>query len=138
MKTKEQILKLINTKHIETNSVAKAIEYAYKELQPEWINAPKKPYLSNPHTSEQALAYSAALKQYEDDMEVYKTNKKLRDEQNNIVHEALVEFIKEEACLCDVPKQYQDKVYARAYEDGHSSGMYEVYLKLNDLVEIFI
>jgi hypothetical protein len=117
--------------------VSKAIEYAYKELQPQWIDAPKKPYLSNPHTSQQALDYSSALKQYEEDMEVYKSNKKLRDEQCHVVHEAITEFIKEEACLYDIPKQYQDKVYAHAYEDGHSSGMYEVYLKLNSLVKIF-
>lgn len=137
MITKELALKKINNKYSTTGSVSSTIEFANKELMPEWINAPKKPLLSNPHTSEQALAYSSALKQYEEDNEIYKLNQKIRYEQCNIINEALVEFIKQEACLNTVPKEYRDKVYARAYEDGHDSGMYEVYIKLCNLVDIF-
>jgi uncharacterized protein YaaW (UPF0174 family) len=85
-----------------------------------------------------ALKFSQDLKQYEDDIEIYDANERIRKEYVNIIDNEILEFIRTEAGLYDtVPKQYQDKVWSRANEDGHSSGMYEVYLKLCNLVEIF-
>ena len=53
------------------------------------------------------------------------------------IENVAVEFIKEMSGLNEIPEQYRDKVYSKAYEYGHSSGLSEVYNTLVDLVEIF-
>ena len=58
-------------------------------------------------------------------------------EHNGEVNVLIEGFIKKESGLFDIPEQYQNKVYYRAYSDGHSAGYYEVYQKLCELVEIF-
>lgn len=55
-------------------------------------------------------------------------------EMNDIIEQ----FIKDLSGLNSiVPEKYRDKVYQKAYDDGHSAGYYEVYLHLQDLVVIF-
>jgi len=46
-------------------------------------------------------------------------------------------YIKDIAGLNTIPKQYQEKVWSKAYSDGHSNGYVEVYNCLNNLLEIF-
>jgi hypothetical protein len=116
--------------------IVRTIEEASR-LYPESITKPIKPRLDNPHTSQQALAYSAALQEYENDIEVYNANDKLRNQEIRVINEQLVAFIKDVSGLYGIPKQYQDKVYSYAYNRSHSDGMYEIFLTLCELVNIF-
>lgn len=136
MRRPEDIKKLLYDKYDSTGSMVTTIEYG-KSLYPEYIKAPNKPKLEYPHTSQQALDYSSSLKQYEEDVEVYNSNQSFRDAQIHMINDQIVALIKDDSGLYDIPKQYQDKVYAYAYEDKHSDGMYQVYLTLTELVAIF-
>jgi len=55
----------------------------------------------------------------------------------NDINDVIIEYIKSESGLGKVPEQYRDKLYRIAYERGHSSGFYEVYQELCELVDIF-
>jgi hypothetical protein len=53
------------------------------------------------------------------------------------VYSLLTIKLKEDSGLNTIPEQYRDKVYAYAYEQGHSSGMSEVSIYLERLLQIF-
>ena len=60
-----------------------------------------------------------------------------RDKATN-VYAVIEEIIKRVSYFySSVPKQYQDKVFSHAYQEGHSNGYDEVYNYLLDLVNIF-
>lgn len=117
--------------------VYEAAEFARKSY-PSYPEQPQKPFLSRTHTSRDAAIYGRGLMDYERKINEWKVRRdKYRDECNEI-DVAVQDYIREVSGLNDiVPKQYQDKVYAIAYEDGHSAGYYEVYNKLSTLIEIF-
>jgi len=100
---------------------------------------PNKPNLSTKHTSYVASEYAKELGIYEavllpEYQSKLKEFNELRDLNNNLI----VEFIKDESGFSKiVPSQYQDKVYAYAYQQGHSGGFSEIYNILNDLIGIF-
>jgi hypothetical protein len=98
---------------------------------------PVKPHLSKNVTSEEAFKFANDLKEYEGKLVDYKKEKEEYKTQRNIITSIIVEFIKKESGLYDIPKQYQDKVYYKAYQDGHSDGYYSVYQHLEELVDIF-
>ena len=117
-------------------SVSKAVEYAYT-FKPEYPTAPKKPYLSSKHTSEEAKQYALDLAEYEEKMVAHRKVKEEYNLASSEVDGIIVEYIKEVSGLNRIPEQYRDKLYRKAYEDGHSSVYHEVYLELVELVEIF-
>ncbi len=86
----------------------------------------------------------AAAKEYFEKMDEYHTKQQKYSEEFNAVRnhnnevDALVLFyIKEDSGLFNIPKEYQEKVYERAYSEGHSGGLMEIYNHLCDLVDIF-
>jgi len=99
---------------------------------------PKKPYLNNSHTALEASEYAHNLANHEDSIIDY-NNKK--SEYDKVLGERIViveEFIKlESGFYIVVPEKYQSKLYSFAYSEGHSSGYYDIYNKLSELVEIF-
>lgn len=56
---------------------------------------------------------------------------------NRAVNNLIEEYILEESGLNTIPEQYRDKVGRYAYDVSHSSGHYEVYQTLCELVKIF-
>jgi hypothetical protein len=112
------------------------IEYA-KSKYPVYIERPSKPILSNKPTSDEALEYAYKLKEYEDSIKIYDEQKKNHQEKINKIDGIIEEFIKDAACLKNVPEKYRNKVYSKAYSDGHSDGFFSVYQNLCGLVDIF-
>jgi len=56
----------------------------------------------------------------------------------SVISNIIEEFIKDVSGFNKtVPDDKKSKVYSKAWEDGHSSGYYEVYLCLLSLVELF-
>jgi DNA-binding ferritin-like protein (Dps family) len=119
------------------NSVMEAIQWAESQYKNEYKSAPSKPILSNNATSEEARKYADLLEVYEKETIDHKETIRLYYEKMNKIQSVIVEYIKDYTGLNTIPKQYRDKVYSKAYEDGHSGGFYEVYLKLESLLEIF-
>jgi len=118
------------------NDCYKAIEWA-KSQYGEYPSRPSKPYLKHGHSSIEAKQYVIDLEDWEKTKADYDKNMIAYKGNQNAITEVIVEYIKDMAGLNTIPEQYRDKVYRQAWEDGHSSGYYEVYLKLDSLVEIF-
>ena len=102
----------------------------------DYPSKPKKPYLARTHTSEDAELYVASLKTWEKEIEIYKEklakfNKRTRELEDQFKHDAL-----DDVGLLGHPKA--DKIYNKAWEDGHASGLHEVYQELCDLAELFL
>lgn len=67
-----------------------------------------------------------------------KRNDALKKQRHGVnIGEMMEEFIREASGLNEIPKQYRDKVYRHAWESGHACGYSEVYIHLQELVEIF-
>lgn len=133
----EQVtLKVLQSKYDEYQSVIDTIEWAKKQYG-DSPRLPTKPVLLVKHTSEDVGKYQKDLHEYEKAYDNHKIEKERFYTNKSKIEDAIVEFIKQEAGLDTIPEQYRDKVYTKAYEDGHSSGYYEVYLKLDSLIEIF-
>jgi len=88
-------------------------------------------------TAQEHREYADKLELYEKEMEEYKVQEKECNIHNLKVDSLILDFIKNEAGLNNIPEQYWNKVFSKAWSDGHSSGYYEVYQKLCELVEIF-
>jgi len=106
------------------------------ENKMEYPARPKKPYLPREHTSEDAELYAFELKNWEKDIEEYRErikvfNAETRRLEDQFKHDAL-----DDVGLLNHPKA--DKIYSKAWEDGHSSGLYSVYQELCDLAELFL
>lgn len=128
---KEDILK----KMTELDAPYQAITWAL-EQRPKRLVKPAKPK-GFPKTAAEARVFADALEAYELAMRQYQDH---ADECGKVTCEietAITSFIKREAGLDTIPGQYQDKVWQRAWRDGHSAGYYEVYLHLCELVDIF-
>ena len=117
-------------------SVSSAIEFAEK-IYGKYPDRPSKPTLQKNANSAEAKNYAILLEQYESAMESYSQEMALYKKNSQEIQSVIVDFIKEYAGINIVPVQYRDKVYLKAYSDGHAYGFYEVFLKLNDLIEIF-
>lgn len=135
---KKLTLKDLQEKYKEPEqSIYSVIEYA-QSLYPTYPDHPKKPFLKRgDHTSEEASLYAKELKSYENQIAIYRKEKQAYDEKVREIDEVIIAFIKEEASFSMVPKESQDKVWNKAWEDGHSSGYSEVYHQLCQLVELF-
>lgn len=120
----------------EFDSVLKAIEETERRT-PVFPEGPQRPRLAQKHTSNEALEYSHALSVYENEFEAYKRLEKDHLEIVAEIYEGLEIYIKDQAGLNTIPEQYREKVWSRAWQEGHSGGRYEVYLNLVELVNIF-
>lgn len=98
---------------------------------------PKKPFLTKGAGSVAAQKYAEELAAYESENETCKQARDAAQEHNRKVNELIETLIREESGLNLIPEQYRDKVYAYAWQTGHSSGYSEVYNHLSELVDIF-
>ncbi len=120
----------------QTQSIENAISFA-KDSYGEYPSRPKKPILKHNANSTEVLEYADLLKIWETDNENYKAAIEEYNKTKTQINQVLEDFIKDEACLNTIPEQYRENVYAKAWNDGHSNGYYEVYCQLVSLVEIF-
>ena len=120
------------------DDINKALTYA-NSFKPAYKKSPSKPLLNNVSrlTSKEVIEYGSVLAQYEKELEEYKLTEVLDRSIRNSIDNIIVEFIKYEAGLDNIPMQYRDKVYSYAYSKGHSYGHHEIYNELVQLIEIF-
>jgi hypothetical protein len=119
------------------DSVYNAIAWAQNQIEP----TPKNPVKPRMTTQQPSLGevqiYSGLLEIYDKAYAEY--SKELADvkERTLNIYCTLVDYIREESGLNNIPEQYRSKVYNKAYSDGHAEGYYSVYQHLCNLVEIF-
>ena len=130
------VLSAMNHKYESTGSVSTAIEFAIN-MKPKYVSRPIKPSLSSKHTTDDVLAYANSLKEYDSKLVKYNTEREENIKMDKTIDSAIELFIKNVSGLNSIPLQYRDKVYNKAYQDGHSSGYYSVYQHLDELVGIF-
>jgi len=111
-----------------------------KVVVPEYQSKPKTSDFYkkvNDPTAKELRAYADAVEEHE---KYNRARERAQKKQRNATPNSgdlLVDFIKHESGLNDIPEKYQEKVYRIAYDRGHSSGYSEVYYYLQELVEIF-
>lgn len=117
-------------------SVCHIIERAedFKQSHPA---TPYKPRLKDNATSDEVREYAKLLEEYEKSYEEYKLEHLRVRDFNMEVENEIESFIKDISGLNDIPEKSRDKVWYKAYQDGHSSGIYSVYQELCELVELF-
>jgi hypothetical protein len=101
------------------------------------IQKPNKPIKPVDFSSDSFRKYANDLETYETKLEEYQSNFTLGQIHNMKVDARILDFIKIESGLNNVPEQYREKLFRKAWSDGHSSGYYEVYQQMCELVEIF-
>lgn len=127
----------ITKQDLEKFTVYEAIEYV-ESLEPDYILRPSKPILAVKHTALEVKEYAKNLERYNTNLVEYTDKKEEDDKIRQELNGVLQDYIKDMAGLYDtVPKANQNKVWAYAWQQGHSSGYGEVYGYLVDLVELF-
>lgn len=121
------------------SSIQEGIEFIESHLG-EHPKKPKRPTLTNPRPSaEDAYEFAKLMEEYEAKLPQYEKELAEYRENENVVYDSIRMYILDQSGALDhVPQQYLDKVYSYAYEEGHSDGHYNVFLKLSDLVTIFM
>lgn len=84
--------------------------------------SPKRPRLEFRHTSEEAMSYAVAMKQYEQDLAEFQRRTVMSDYQINMVRDAIPDAIIKEHGLKSLSKKLNLKAYQYAYEESHSNG----------------
>ena len=120
----------------EFKTVFNAIDWAKNQYE-DYPKIPIKPILSPDHTSTNLEEYIEALRQYDKEKITYNEKLETYKERQRNINDVITNYIKEEAGLDIIPEQYRDKIYQKAYNDGHSNGYYEIYINLCELVDIF-
>lgn len=132
--------------NVGVDSITLAIEWAKSQYPkyPERVSKPTMPTLSSKHTSEDLSVYTKdfasyqdKFKEYEEKTKTYKTDLESYNTKVREINKVIEEYIKEEAGLNDIPEKSRAKVFAKAWQDRHGSGYYEVYLELEELVDLF-
>jgi hypothetical protein len=118
-------------------NVSDAIQFA-QNTKLEYPARVSKPVLKDTNNVEALMTHVEALKQYDIEKAKYDIELKAYNDGKNATNNVIVEFIKDESGLNNIPEQYQDKVWYKAWRDGHSDGYYSVYQELLDLVDIFM
>lgn len=127
----------ITKRDLEKLDVYEAIKYVEK-LEPKYIQKPIRPNLKFNPSSTEAREYTANLEQYETDLVEYEIKNDERSKISGELYLVLEDYIKDMAGLYEVvPKANQSKVWAYAWQQGHSSGYGEIYGYLSELVELF-
>ena len=137
VKSKTTIMKKIDYINKFGTHVYEATEHT-KTLYPKYPESPVKPrLLTIKSTPAEHREYANQLEKYNELMVTFRHEK---DEHRKIVSEIdneLIEYIKEVSGLNTIPEKFREKVWNKAYEDGHAYGYSEIYNHLIDLVDIF-
>ena len=95
----------------------------------------KQPILTSAHsTAEDARKHWMAMQEWEKNMEAFKVAIKAYHKEEGELMARFREDVLRENGLNGHPKA--DKVYARAWEEGHANGLYEVSIWVSKLAEI--
>ncbi len=119
------------------NNTLDAIQFAESEINKLYVKAPVKPFLAKIHTPDEVIQYAEKLKQYEVDLIEFNDNKIFSEIEKEKAIKILETYIKDEACLHTIPYQYREKVFEIARKKCKSSGYFEVFNFLCELIEIF-
>lgn len=106
-------------------------KYEIKEPYPE---RPAKPQLSSSHTSAELKHYAVAFDTWEKKRDAWKVAYLLHSSRRREAEEQFKADALESVGWTHRPGR--DLVYARAWEQGHSSGLSEVYNELVELTEL--
>lgn len=101
------------------------------------VERPRNPNHIGIKTSAELFEIAEKMKVYEKEMEEYLVQEKECKFHNLKVDSLINAFISEESGFNTIPEQYRNKVFSKAWSDGHSDGYYAVYQELCELVEIF-
>jgi hypothetical protein len=132
--TIQDVVSYMNENHFSLSDMIEIIRNSNNVNLPEY---PHKPHLDSKHSSYDVLKYAEDLKQYEIDIKKYNAEHIKYRNENYRLNNLIKELVCIEASLDTVPEKYREKVYSYAYEHSHSTGYYEVYLTLCNLVDIF-
>ena len=108
-----------------------------RESHMSYPDRPTKPILKKDHSVADAKQYATDLEQHTKADLLYRKEREAVGEYNSKLDSELQKYIIDMSGLDTVPEQYRDKVWAHAWERSHSSGYYEVYDTLCDLINIF-
>lgn len=122
---------------VEIEGIYSAIQYGINN----YLTSPQKPAkpqmpIGTP-TSTQAREYADKLEEWEAAIPIWKEARENCIDYNRDIDGHIEYAIKTYAGLQNIPQQYRDKVWQKAWEDGHGYGFGEVYNKLCSLLEIF-
>ena len=128
----------LKTLELYEGNVYESIKFA-EETIGERPSKPQKPILKKDHTTIDVKNYALDLEVYDSKILEYELLLKEHNKKINHTCDIIQQFIKKSARLDLVPVQYQNKLYQYAYREGHSSGYYEVYQILSEIInEIFL
>ncbi len=131
--TCEDMLDLYNNCY---QSVYHVIEKA-EDFKQSYPATPYKPRLKDNANSTEVKEYAKLLEEYEEAYKQYELNKYIIDSLDNTIDNEIEAFIKEVSELNTIPEKSRDKVWHKAWQDAHSSGLYSVYQQLCELVGLF-
>lgn len=97
---------------------------------------PEKPHLSG-STATAFRKYADELEKYEEKMKEFKKEKQRIDNNNSLIDKTFQEYIREESGVTKLPEILQNRLWSKAYEDGHDDGYTSVYYHLCELVQLF-
>ena len=119
------------------DSLSNTVDYAH-DLMVRTRKISIKPTLNTRQpTPAQLVEYTTRMTEFEKQKDISAADREANIKHNAAIDAFIINMIKEEAGLFDISKQYQDKVYAHAYQCGHDEGIMGVYNHLTDLVDIF-
>lgn len=128
---------------------ANVLELSFGDNVSDAIDAAKSTYMSYPKpvskpildknaNALKARKYAEDLEKYEATMVEYNAQKDIVSEHNTNVDEQIELYIKEVSEFNSVvPHDKKSKVWSKAWSDGHSNGLREVYYHLRELVDLF-
>ena len=114
--------------------------------QRKYTAPPTKPQTPNSSSSqkdatpEDYINYGNALTAFNTEYKTWEnTIKTAEDNHNNETDSCCENLVREESGLNNlkIPQRQADKIWSKAWQDGHSDGYYSVYCKLLELVELF-
>ena len=130
--------KPVLTKRTSSKEVFKYAEQQYGDYQyGDYLIRPSKPVLTKRTSSKEVFEYAERLARWEQDNANWKNERDNWYENKRKIDSIIETFIKDISGISIVPEQYREKLYSKAWSDGHSSGFYEVYTRLQSLIEIF-
>lgn len=120
------------------DNVSAAIKHARETQTLKYPDKPAKPSPGKNITSAEVRVYADLLEAYEKELKIYNKNLGAYQKESTEINNIIEEYMKEISGLNSiVPADRRDKVWGKAWSDGHSSGYYEVYTYLRELVNIF-
>ena len=117
-------------------SVQDNINNGVYENKTVWPKTPVKPTLDRKGGADAADAYAKALRAYEKAMPAHREARDAHRAEDNRLREQFRADLEAEYGLTGHPKA--DKLWALAWEDGHSSGFNEVALHYDRFAELVI